>query len=130
MIHGVRLASSRSASANSSRLTPAACAWAATLAARISISAARLLGLWLFGHETAAALHLDQKPFGFELGIGALHGIEIDRKLHRDFAHGGKLRARRKSAAPDRGGDLIAQLHIDRNAIILKRQPIQHGKIV
>ncbi len=92
--------------------------------------AAAAAGLGVSATKLPRPCTMVTSPSSSSAGIGALHGVEIDRQRHRHFAHGGKLRARLKFAASDGGGDLVAQLHIDGNAIVLKSQPAQHGMIV
>ncbi len=94
MVHQARPASFASAAASSSRSMPCALAWAATRAAK-SCACFRALrgGGRRFGDEGAHAAQLGEHAVALQLGIGALHGVEIDLQRHRHLAHGGKLAA-------------------------------------
>jgi hypothetical protein len=129
-IHRPRSTSRSSASVSSSRATPCAFGLGGDLEGEflhLLFRIARRRGLGDEGPHTAL---LGQNAVTLQLGIGALHGVEIDLQRHRHLAHGGNLRARLQRPTPDQGQDLLAQLDIDRDAVVLDGEAFQHCRIV
>jgi hypothetical protein len=56
----------------------------------------------------------------FEVRICMPDGVQVNFQRNGDLSHGGHLLARTEVSSPDRLEHLVADLHVDRHAVILK----------
>jgi hypothetical protein len=57
-------------------------------------------------------------------------GVEIHPQRHRHFAHGRQLAAPRQGSGGDGGEELLADLHIDRHAVVAQPELGQESVLV